>query len=126
MLLRHVEGALAGERIGRSPTLDTNRLHVTIAIHLYASIISSARTELVADYLPCYGVDGPFRSDVALPAQRPAPYGYPFSLDRVTSYMTTESPITFRSPSSSMVVVHWTWIRSPRLVSAGASSKASS
>jgi hypothetical protein len=30
---------------GRSPTLDANRLHDTIAIHSYASIISSARTE---------------------------------------------------------------------------------
>jgi hypothetical protein len=31
---------------GRSPTLDANRLHDTIAIHSYASIISSARTEM--------------------------------------------------------------------------------
>jgi hypothetical protein len=101
----------------------TSRLR---SIYTLYAIISSARPELVADYLPGYGVDGPFRSDTALAAQRPAPYGYPFSLDRVTSCMTTESPITFRSPSSSMVAVHWTWIRSPRLASAGASSTASS
>jgi hypothetical protein len=31
---------------GRSPTLDANRLHDTIAIHSYVSIISSARTEM--------------------------------------------------------------------------------
>jgi hypothetical protein len=31
---------------GRSPTLDANRLHETIVIHSYASIISSARTEM--------------------------------------------------------------------------------
>lgn len=31
---------------GRSPTLDANRLHDTISIHSYASIISSAKTKM--------------------------------------------------------------------------------